>query len=502
MRSKALSAATVAITTALTVFSPLTAQAVQPNDKLDAVFYGMDWKNVEQDMNRFNTDIIMFGHRIYEFKPSEFPKDLVNRIPKNTKAYFYTEPEDFSLSGIEKYKASDNRTYFINKRTPGITIITREGWHATEKMIENAKKRGLDVYAGLPQQEHYKTGSTYLPDHTFTKANEVATQMVVDKFKGSAKGFYLTTEMPIRDSYSWKNVYDIYSMQTRIVNKSKPGGIVLVSPYLDLKKDSRGNCWYRPSEYEQGARKLLSLANGTNMLLMPQDGLGVGTSALKVDRSSNHCGTTEEAFAAMQRGAGNRLLVNLEAMRPGYITKDGKKVRKASDIRRFDQQNEASSPYVAGKISYRWNNTSLVEKKEVGLRGMVGIDKYLGKGGGNIARIAEEAKKGTKPNASAKKTFPSYSYGTVTANKGRYVYAYPQETVNNKKSKASVPGNFSFSHRTVGFFPGKNTINPKTGELSISPSVFAPRGTYHIDVTYRDKDSGKRGYARIAIQVR
>ena len=401
-----LKAVVTAITTVLSVSISPIANAVEPVDKLDAVFYGMDWKNVEQDMDRFNTDIIMFGHRVRTFNPSDFPQDVVDKIPSGSQAYYFPDPDDYSLPGIEKYKASDNRTYFINTRTPGVTIVTREGWHATEKMIEKANQRGLDVYAGLPHQEHYKGHSSYLPDSSFTKANEVATQMIVDKFKSSAKGFYLTTEMPIRDSQAWKNVYDIYSMQTRIVNDANPGSIVLVSPYLDMKRDRWGSCSYDPDAYEYGARKLLSLSNGTNMLIMPQDGLGVGSSALYVDKSRKHCHTTEEAFAAMQRGAGNRLLVNLEAMSPGYFTSDGQKVRQPSNIQRFDQQNEASSPYVAGKISYRWNNTSLVEKKEVGLRGMVGIDKYLGKGGGNIARIAEEAKLPAPPKKMETPTVP------------------------------------------------------------------------------------------------
>ena len=189
-------------------------------------------------------------------------------------------------------------------------------------------------------------------------------------------------------------------MQTRLVNKAAPGKITLMSPYLTSRKNDNGECptGSGVSQYQAGMKKLLSYANGTNLLIIPQDGIGTDTTALKSDRSQRHCMTTEDAFSAMSKVSGNHLLVNLEAMNPGYKTPTGGKVRTPSNIKRFDQQNAATAPYVSGKISYMWNNVS--NKQEVGLKGMSGSEKYMGKGGGGIYKAAQKAKNNTPKTTS------------------------------------------------------------------------------------------------------
>lgn len=395
MKKKILSLI-LATTIGVTVMAPTADAAVKPTDKLDAVFYGAQYRNdlIKADLDKINTDVITFGYRVTDFDKSKYPTDLVRKIPSNSKAYFYTDIAHYdNMNGIQKYVASDRNTYYINTRTPGITVISIGKSDNNTKLVEEAKKKKLGVYLGLPMSKHYtESNKNWLPDRQFLKANEVATQQFIDKYNKSVDGFYLTTEMPVRDNASWQPVYDIYNMQTKLVNKASPGKTTLMSPYLASRKTDNGTCpaGSGVSQYQAGVKKLLSYANGTNLLIIPQDGIGTDTTALRADRSTRHCMTTEDAFAAMSKVGGNRLLVNVEAMNPGYKTSTGGKVRTPSNIKRFDQQNAATAPYVSGKISYMWNNVS--NKQEVGLKGMVGAEKYMGKGGGGIYQIAQKAK--------------------------------------------------------------------------------------------------------------
>ena len=403
MKKKILSLI-LATTIGATVMSPTADAAVNPTDKLDAVFYGAQYRNdlIKADLDKINTDVITFGYRVTDFDKSKYPTDLVRKIPSNSKAYFYTDVAHYdNMNGIQKYVASDKNTYYINTRTPGTTVISIGKSDNNTKLVEEAKKKKLGVYLGLPMSKHYtESNKNWLPDRQFLKANEVATQQFIDKYNKSVDGFYLTTEMPVRDNASWQPVYDIYNMQTRLVNKAAPGKITLMSPYLTSRKNDNGTCptGSGVSQYQAGMKKLLSYANGTNLLIIPQDGIGTDTTALRADRSTRHCMTTEDAFAAMSKVGGNRLLVNLEAMNPGYKTSTGGKVRTPSNIKRFDQQNAATAPYVSGKISYMWNNVS--NKQEVGLKGMSGSEKYMGKGGGGIYKAAQRAKSNTTKTTS------------------------------------------------------------------------------------------------------
>src|SRR5699024_4459489 len=106
-----------------------------------------------------------------------------------------------------------------------------------------------------------------------------------------------------------------------------------------------------PETAAAGYQNLLDLHNGTHILVSPQDGVGVGTTALEADESETHGVTVEEYFATLHEVNAERLYVTIEAMQPGGSSPD---TREPTTRERVEEQLDATDPYVQGAIGFQW----------------------------------------------------------------------------------------------------------------------------------------------------
>src|SRR5699024_4488972 len=89
----------------------------------------------------------------------------------------------------------------------------------------------------------------------------------------------------------------------------------------------------------------------------PQDGVGVGTTALEADESKTHEVTVEEYFATLHEVNAEQLYVTIEAMQPGGGSPD---TREPTTRERGEEQLDATDPFVQGAIGFQWSGPNAI----------------------------------------------------------------------------------------------------------------------------------------------
>ena len=304
-------------------------------------------------VGRMNTDAVTFGGRLEPTDAQEYPDEVAEAIGER-QAYQYTVPMNWQ--GIEL--ADTDRTINVGDTEYGLiqtgddaVVVTESvnGADAFHSLTRVATEHNHNALIGLPIPQMRTSGETWLPDNSYADVVDAFAEKFVTAYhERGADGFYLALEMPLTDADHWDPVTDYYSRQTRIINDVAPGATVLISPYLEGRKD---RATITPDTAAAGYQKLLELHNGTRVLVSPQDGVGVGTTALEADESAAHQYTVEDYFTALHETNPQRLYVTIEAMQPGGGSSD---TREPTTRDRVEAQLDATDPYVQGAIGFQW----------------------------------------------------------------------------------------------------------------------------------------------------
>lgn len=305
-------------------------------------------------LERMHADAITFGGRIVPADIEEYSAPVADAIG-DRQAYEYTVEmnwDGIDLVDNDEVVEVDGTELGIIKAGDNSVVITEsvddgDPFHSLTRVTAQHDNQ---TFIGLPVPQMRTSGETWLPDNSYAEVVDAFAEKFVAAYdQRGADGFYLAMEMPLTDADHWNPVADYYDRQTQIINTISPGTTVVVSPYLEGRKDRET---ISPETAAAGYEKLLGLQNGTSLLVSPQDGLGVGTTALASDESAEHSVTVEDYFAALHEVDAERLYVTVEAMRPGGGSADS---REPTDRDRVEAQLEETEPYVQGAIGFQWS---------------------------------------------------------------------------------------------------------------------------------------------------
>lgn len=304
-----------------------------------------------------NTDAITFGGRIEPAETDDYPDQVAETIG-DRQAYRYTVEmtwQDEELPSADQQVQVGDTTYGIIGTENDSVVITQSTDSADpfDALLRASSSNGNQAFIGLPVPNMRTSGETWLPDNSYADVVEAFSQRFVRAYADrGADGFYLAMEMPLTNETHWDPVTAYYDRQTQLINTIDDGTTVLVSPYLEGRKDRET---ITPETAALGYEKLLDLANGTRLLVSPQDGLGVGTTALESHDSQAHQVTVEDYFEALHEVDPEHLYVTIEAMRPGGGSPD---TREPTSRNRVEEQLNATEPFVRGAIGYQWSGAN------------------------------------------------------------------------------------------------------------------------------------------------
>ncbi|HET7399732.1 MAG TPA: hypothetical protein VFJ94_14540, partial [Intrasporangium sp.] len=285
-------------------------------------------------------DAITFGYRVLPASPSTYPAAVRQLVGSRT-AYDYTGGGDWAPAAL---RPTDHTTtvagvtWTVMDTGGGTVVVSRSGDDRLKALNTAGNRLGAKTIVGLPAP---RAGSqdrvTYLPDTSYLPTlAQFTKRFVADAAAEGADGFYQHVEMPVTDTATWAPVRSLYAVQHAAVNATTPGALVVVSPYLESRT---GRAGFTPAQAGRGARLILDTASGTRLLIAPQDGLGVGTAALRGDGAAGRVAPLEDYLRAMRDAVGVHLWSNVELMRPG-----GGDSRVPTTEARVSQQLSAESP--------------------------------------------------------------------------------------------------------------------------------------------------------------
>ena len=317
-------------------------------------------------LDQMHTDAITFGGRIVPTDATDYPEEVA-QVVGDRQPYEYTVTMNWQ--GIELPES--DRLITVGNTEDGLiaagddaVVLTEspDGTDLFHSLTRVSAERDNNAYIGLPVPQMRTSGQTWLPDNSYADViDDFAKKFVAAYHQRGADGFYLAMEMPLTDVEHWTPVTEYYDRQTNIINKVDPGTTVVISPYLEGRKD-RGTI--SPETAAAGYQQLLDLHNGTHIVVSPQDGVGVGTTALEADESEIHEVTVEEYFATLHEVNAERLYVTIEAMQPGGGSPD---TREPTTQERVEEQLDATDPYVQGAIGFQWSGpNSMTELPHIG----------------------------------------------------------------------------------------------------------------------------------------
>jgi hypothetical protein len=232
----------------------------------------------------------------------------------------------------------------------GTVVVSSSGRDRLKTLNAAGNLVGAKTIVGLPApRAGSQTGVPYLPDTSYVATvAEFTKRFVADARAEGADGFYHHVEMPVTDTATWTPVRKLYATQNAAVSSVVPRALVIISPYVESR---RGKASFSPAQAARGARMLLATAKGTRLIIAPQDGLGVGSTALSVDRATGRVAPLERYLAAMRGAIGSRLWTNVELMRPGP---NG--TRRPTTRSRVSQQLWTESHFANGTIAFIWDD--------------------------------------------------------------------------------------------------------------------------------------------------
>lgn len=324
-----------------------------------------DDQQTQEMLQTMNTDAVTFGGWIRPVSSDDYPDKVQDEIG-DREAYQYSI--DMSWRGTEQTSSDtlvqvDGTEYGIIEAGEDSVVVTEstDGDDSFHSLLRASAANGNSAYIGLPVPEMRTTEESWLPDSSYRDVVDGFNEKFVRAYHDrGADGFYLAMEMPMTDASHWDPITNYYDRQTEIINNISDGTTVLISPYLEGRED---RATISPETAAGGYEKLLDLANGTRILVSPQDGLGVGTTALESDDSEAHTYTVDDYFAALEEVEPARLYATIEAMQPGGSSD----TREDTSRDRVEDQLTATEPYVQGAIGFQWaGDNSMTEVPHIG----------------------------------------------------------------------------------------------------------------------------------------
>lgn len=246
----------------------------------------------------------------------------------------------------------------------------------TALMLDAAAARGMGVFMGMPAPVMQTSGSTWLPDSSYSDVLTGFTDRFLRNTSGytsnsALRGFYHHLEMPLSTSDSWSPVLDVYRMQNASVAANRPGLATLVSPYMDARKNSKSAT--KLDQVGTAAQKIAATSNGVHMIVAPQDGQGTGkVGAFSADMR----GEQVDAPSAAVAGAGS--------YQERYYGSTGDYMREVSKA-------------LAGKAEV-WINIEMMTASTTGAPSC--DDASNGRGKASIERIQRQVGVGKAPGVS------------------------------------------------------------------------------------------------------
>lgn len=317
-------------------------------------------------LETMNTDAVTFGGRIVPVNPSDYPAEVADAVGDRD-AYEYTVAmnwDGIDLADQDHVVQVGDTAYGIIDVGGNSAVITEsaDGADHFHSLTRTSAQHDTNAFIGLPVPQMRNSGETWLPDNSYANVVDGFSKKFVTAYhQRGADGYYLAMEMPLTPEGHWNPVTDYYSRQTQIINDLAPGTTVLIAPYLEGREDRQT---ISPETASRGYEKLLGLGNGTRVLVSPQDGVGVGTTALAADEPDVHSVTVEDYFAALHEVDPERLYVTIEAMAPGGGSPDS---REPTTRDRVEEQLDATDPYVQGAIGFQWADpNSMVHIDHIG----------------------------------------------------------------------------------------------------------------------------------------
>ena len=302
-----------------------------------------------------NADPITFGYRIKPARAGDYPKHVRKAIGSR-KVYSYATGIQW-VDGLSKHDKKVDGFTIVDVGHKSVVVV-RSDIDPQKTLVEAAKREKAQVFLGMPAPQQ----KSYLPDLSYKGVVDNFVVKYVTNYRTvGATGYYHHIEMPISGGSMWNGTRGLYAAHNQIVARIHPGAVTIIAPYLETRKAKHGAT---PAQSAAGAQKLMRTARGTQLFIAPQDGLGTDTTALRVDRSRRHVGTTEDHFAAMNKAIGNRLWATTEVMRPA-----GGQNRTVTNAKRVGEQLSAVKRYTQGSIGFMWGG-------ETGMRSVRGLDRY------------------------------------------------------------------------------------------------------------------------------
>ncbi|GII80664.1 hypothetical protein Sru01_56460 [Sphaerisporangium rufum] len=283
---------------------------------------------------------------------------------------------------------SDNPSCDFTSKGLGYHLILVSGalQDSLTEILDLADRFAMKVFPALPMAPRDRVQrSNADPRHigTLTTLTRRILQDYGDRFadRVSLGGVYQPFELQIRDWPDPSKVptLEVYAEQHDIVEQELPGKPIMVSPYLDARRNKSFTS--TPAQVKEGFKALARTGVG---IVAPQDSRGTGKVGLywpnlkrqAVDDrlkpivgdttyDEAYYGATRDYYRAMSEalvelradGEELELWANVEAFEPsgdGACEAGGK--RGVTDKRRLDTAVTFAGPYVSKIISYKWSN--------------------------------------------------------------------------------------------------------------------------------------------------
>ncbi|MEV5411985.1 DUF4434 domain-containing protein [Thermopolyspora sp. NPDC052614] len=338
----------------------------------------------EKDLKAANS-----GNRItwtYVYRTDEHYGDHIFRCPQMEHEIVTAERVFFRL--IAPDDGTDDASCDFSSKGRGyhLILVSAGKTDSLTNLLALGDRFGIRVFPGLPLAPRDPTGFTKAnPRHigTLTTLTRRIVQDYGARFSGRASlgGVYQPFELQIRD---WPDpdkvdTLKVLAEQHLIVEQELPGKPILISPYLDARRDREFAA--TPAEAARGFKVLARTGAG---IIAPQDGRGTGKGGLfwpnwknkPVDErlrpvvgdttyAKAYYGGTRDYYRMMaqarqelaEEGIHVELWANIEAFEPeGDKPCARQSTRGQTDKPRLDTAVTLVGPYVSKIISYMWSD--------------------------------------------------------------------------------------------------------------------------------------------------
>ena len=283
---------------------------------------------------------------------------------------------------------TDDSTCDFSSKGRGYHLILIDGAakDSLTEILDLADRFAMRVFPALPLAPRDRVDPTRAdPRHvgTLTTLTRRVLQDYGDRFthRDALGGVYQPFELQLRDWPDPSKVatLEVYAEQHEIVQQELPGKPIMVSPYLDARKERKFTA--TPEQVKRGFKKLAATGVG---IIAPQDSRGTGKVGLfwpnlkgqpvddrlkpvvgDTSYGEAYYGSTRDYYRAMADAIAElraenddvQLWANVEAFEPegdGACEAGGK--RGATDKKRLDAAVAYAGPYISKIISYKWSS--------------------------------------------------------------------------------------------------------------------------------------------------